>query len=146
LRNKILVPSPDGSVAPSVGAPNRTTPQTDCIALFQSLAGPYPGDGTTGIQVRDNYLGGSGYVIYGGGSEPGCRNVKITGNKITTRWWTNGGNFGPFAYDPGFGTNGNEKANNTWADDYGSGGNGINPTSARQYPLGNGPRQGELAF
>ncbi|MFO0737416.1 MAG: hypothetical protein U0270_16110 [Labilithrix sp.] len=145
LRNHITVPSPDGAVAPSHGAPNRTVPQTDCIALFQSLAGPYPGDDEDGIQVRDNYLGGSGYVVYGGGA--GSKNVKITGNKITTRWWTKGGNFGPFA-DPaptGAGT-GNELSNNTWADDFGEGGDGVAPTTARQFPNGDGPRTGKPAF
>jgi hypothetical protein len=144
LRNHILVPSPDGAVAPSYGAPDRTVPQTDCVALFQSLAGPYPGDSSTGIQVRDNYLGGSGYVVYAGGA--GSRNVKITGNRITTRFWTQGGNFGPLADPPTWGTDGNEKAGNVWADDYGTGGDGIRPTSARQYPDGNGPRKGQPAF
>jgi hypothetical protein len=139
-----MVPSPDGSTAPSYDAPDRTVPQTDCIALFQTLAGPYPGDATTGIQGRDNYLGGSGYVIYGGGA--GSKNIKITGNTISTRFWTEGGNFGPFTDDPPFGTDGNEKANNTWADDYGTGGDGIKPTSARQFPMGTGPRKGQPAF
>lgn len=143
LRNHITVPSPDGAVAPSYGAPNRVVPQTDCIALFQSLGGPYPGDDATGIQVRDNYLGGSGYVIYGGGD--GSKNVKITGNRITTRWWTNGGGFGPFASAPPAGS-GNEVKDNTWADDFGDKGDGIQPTSARQYPNGDGPRKGNPAF
>ena len=143
LRNHITVPSPDGSVPPSYGAPNRTVHQTDCIALFQSLAGPYPGDDEHGIQVRDNYLGGSGYVIYGGGA--GSKNVKITGNKISTRWWTKGGNFGPFTDPPPDG-NGNEVSNNTWADDFGENGDGIKPTTARQFPNGDGPRRGQPAF
>lgn len=143
IRNHITVPSPDGAVAPSYGAPNRVVLQTDCIGLFQSLGGPYPGDDTTGIQVRDNYLGGSGYVVYGGG--PNSKNVKITGNKVSTRWWTNGGNFGPWTYDPPSG-NGNEVSNNTWADDFGDKGDGINPPAARQYPNGDGPRKGKPAF
>ncbi len=144
LRNHIFVPSPDGSVAPSYGAPNRIVPQTDCIALFQSLGGAYPGDDTTGIQVRDNLLAGAGYVIYGGGA--GSKNIKITGNEISTRFWTNGGGFGPFADDPGFGTNGNEASNNTWLDDYGTGGDGIQPTTSREHPNGDGPKKGTPAF
>ena len=141
FRNHITVPSPDGAVAPSYGAPDRVVPQTDCIGLFQSLGGPYPGDAVNGIQVRDNYLGGSGYVIYGGG--PGSKNIKITGNKVTTRWWTNGGNFGPFTYEPAWGKDGNEQSNNTWADDFGTGGDGIVDTSKRQFPKGDGPRTGK---
>lgn len=140
IRNRIFLPSPDGSTPPSYDAPNRVVGQTDCVALFQTLGGPYPGDAETGIQVTDNFIGGGGYCIYAGGA--GSSNIKITGNKITTRWWTNGAAYGPITDQPAWGSNGNVKSNNTWADDYGTGGNGINPTSARQYPAGNGPRTG----
>lgn len=66
----------------------------------------------------------------------------VTGNKITTRWWTNGGNFGAITDIPAWGSNGNSQSNNTWADDYGTGGNGCTALADRQYPAGNGPRAG----
>lgn len=138
LRNRITVPSPDEA--------GHITHQTDCIALFQSNGGSY-----NDVLVEANYLGGSGYVIYAAAnpnassaSEP--KNVILRNNKITTKWWTNGGNYGPIAAQPTWGSNGNMATGNVWADDYGSGGNGNTPTSSRQYPSGNGPRKGQTAF
>lgn len=115
-RNKIIAPSPDEA--------GRTISQTDCISFFQDF-GDYPGtgmnsNGTVGYQVLDNYLGGTGYVIYGGldgaQTQGSVRNMVITGNKITTQWWQNGGYYGPAAYVPQNGTFGNVWQHNTWAD------------------------------
>lgn len=162
LRNRILCASPDGAtgggntVAGQIGygtqpgqigygsgtAPGRLTTQTDCIALFSSNGSSNIGDAITGIQVKDNYLGGSGYCLYAGNSKGDCQNIIVTGNTFTTRWWTNGGNFGVVADIPNWGVNGNSQANNVWADDFGSGGNGCTSVADRQYPAGNGPRAG----
>lgn len=161
LRNRILCQSPDGSTGSTGTAtgqigygtqpgqtgygagsePGRLTTQTDCIALF-AITGANAGDGTTGIQIRDNYLGGSGVCIYAGNADGGATNVHLTGNKVTTRWWTNGGNFGAITDLPVWGSNGNDQSNNTYADDYGTGGNGTTAPAGRQYPAGNGPRVG----
>lgn len=138
LRNRITVPSPDDA--------GHITTQTDCIALFQSNGGSY-----NDVIVEANYMGGSGYVIYAAANpnastanEP--KNVILRNNKITTKWWTNGGNYGPIAAQPSWGSNGNIATGNVWADDYGSGGNGNTSTTSRQYPSGNGPRKGQVIF
>lgn len=131
LRNHITMPSPDDA--------GRTTLQTDCIALFNSNGGSY-----NDVVVDGNYLGGSGYVIYAGGSA--AKNIRFTNNKISTKWWTNGGNFGAVTAEPVWNSNGNIATGNVWADDYGTGGNGQTPTSGRQYPSGNGPRKGQVIF
>lgn len=162
LRNHILCPSPDGSTgaggssAGQVGygtqsgqtgygngtAPGRKTTQTDCIALFSSNGSSNIGDGSTGLQIRDNLLGGSGYPLYLANSKGDCQNVKCTGNRVTTRWWTNGGGNGVATDIPSWGSGGNVQSDNLWADDYGTGGDGTTATAGRQYPAGNGPRAG----
>ena len=104
----------------------------------------------TDCQVVDNMLSGINYVILNFGEKAGSTNIVVTGNKVTTRWFTSGGvagveQTGP--NPPAWGSNGNVKSNNTWADDYGTGGNGTGtPLASRQYPLGNGPRVGTTAF
>lgn len=152
----ITVPSPDGATGangsaagqPGYGTqpgqvgygngtnPGRITMQTDCIAIF-AITGS-----NDGVTIRDNYLGGSGYVLYAGNADGGAKNITLTGNKVTTKWWTNGGNFGPITDIPNWGSNGNVKSGNVWADDYGTGGNGCTALADRQYPTGNGPRTG----
>ena len=116
LRNKVLAPSPDGD--------GRTINQTDCIGLIQ-FGGDFNAqsvnrDGTTGIQIRDNYVGGTGYCIYAGkndgSSSTSVQNLVLTGNKVTTAWWPDGGANGPITAEPVWGTLGNVKDNNTWAD------------------------------
>lgn len=115
-RNKILLQSPD-EAGHSIG-------QTDALSFFQDF-GSFPGtgtndNGTVGYQVLDNYLGGGGYTIYAGlnAGKPttSVKNMVMTGNKVTTQWWPNGGAVGPLAAAPPWGTNGNVWANNTWAD------------------------------
>lgn len=159
LRNRIIAPSPDGATGstgtalgqPGYGTqsgqtgygsgtnPGRLVDQTDCIALF-SGEGLNIGDGVTGLQIKDNYLGGAGYCVYAGSA--GAQNLVMTGNTFTTRYWTDGGNFGAVTATPTWGSNGNSQSNNVWADDYGTGGNGATATANRQYPSGNGPRVG----
>lgn len=155
-RCRITIPSPDtadgstGSAAGQAGYgtqpgqtgygsgtnPGRLIPQTDCIAVF-AISGS-----NSGVQIKDNYLGGSGVCLYAGNADGGAQNIVVTGNKVTTRWWTNGGNFGAITDQPSWGSNGNSQSNNTWADDYGTGGNGCTAIADRQYPSGNGPRAG----
>jgi hypothetical protein len=167
LRNRITCPSPDGSTGSTGSAaaqigygtqpgqlgygagsnPGRLTTQTDNIALFSSNALPNQGTSPGAIQVSDNYIGGSGYCLYAGNALGNCTNITVTGNRVTTRWWPNGGNFGPITDVPAFGTNGNVTGGNIWADDYGT---AVNPGSTaladRQYPAGNGPRAGTAVF
>ena len=116
LRNRIVVQNPD-----EAGKPIN---QTDCIAFFQDF-GQFPGtgqnsDGTYGYQVKDNFLGGTGYCIYAGknagSSADSVHNMVITGNKITTAIYPNGGANGVVAAVPVWGTFGNVWGNNTWAD------------------------------
>jgi len=133
LRNNITLPSPDGA--------GRVVPQTDALGLFGTNGGSY-----NDVLVEGNYFGGGGYTIYAAGERPGAKDVRFINNKFTTKWWTNGGNFGAVASPTSWGTNGNVATGNVWADDYGSGGNGNTPTSSRQYPTGNGPRKGQTVF
>lgn len=112
-------------------------------------------EGTNGsnyddCEVKDNYLSGFNYVILNFGEVAGSTGVVVTGNQVTTQWFTNGGiagveQAGP--NPPSWGSNGNVKSGNVWADDYGTGGTGTGtPLGSRQYPAGNGPRVGTSAF
>lgn len=74
--------------------------QTDAISLFQD----------TGVQedvtIDNNLVAGGGYVIYGGSGNKGpSKNIKITNNRISTRYFPLGGGYGWLAYftpgDPG---------------------------------------------
>ncbi|MEQ1675069.1 MAG: hypothetical protein ABL876_00130 [Chitinophagaceae bacterium] len=164
LRNRIICPSPDkatgangftaagqtgyGTQSGQTGygsgsAPGRLLLQTDNIALFNSNGLANVGSGVDAIIVDSNYLGGSGACLYAGQdlTHPGS-NIAIINNKVTTKWWTNGGNFGPITAQPDWGVRGNRQSNNTWADDYGTGGNGSTALADRQYPNGDGPRAG----
>lgn len=116
LRNYIVGQNPDDA--------GRTINQTDCISFFQDF-GTFPGsgtnrDGSTGYQVLDNYVGGTGYCIYAGknagSSSNSVQNMVMTGNKVTTQWYANGGANGYLAAAPTWGTLGNVWSNNTWAD------------------------------
>ena len=162
-RNHIIMPSPDKSTGPNSAAgqvsygsqpgqlgygggsnPGRLTTQTDCIALF-TLQGENIGDATTGIQIKDNFLGGSGYSLYGGNTGTATNNV-YTGNRFTTRYWTDVASHGPYQGTVPFGTAGNINSDNLYLDDYGTGGDGSTTIANRQYPAGNGPRTGTSAF
>ena len=115
LRNVFLLESPDDA--------GRTIDQTDAISFFQDF-GAFNGsgrnrDGTLGYQVKDNYVGGGGYCVYAGqnaGSASGSvRNMVLTGNKISTKWWPRGGYFGAITAEPPWGSYGNLKSGNTFA-------------------------------
>lgn len=159
-RNLILCQSPDGSTGSSGSAagqvgygtqptqvgygagtnPGRLTTQTDCIALFAIASS------NTNATIDSNYLGGSGFVLYAGNADGGATNITVTNNQFTTKWWTNGGNHGVITDVPTWGSNGNVESNNTWADDYGTGGDGATATANRQFPAGDGPRKGTAAI
>lgn len=161
VRNKIFAPSPDGSTGggataagqPGYGTqpgqlgyatgsnPGRRVDQTDNIALF-AILGSNKAVTPGAILVDSNMLGGAGYCLYAGNADGGAEGIHVTNNKFTTYWWTNGGTNGPVADQPPWGTLGNFQANNTWADDYGTGGDGATAIADRQYPAGNGPRKG----
>ena len=116
LRNNITLPSPDGA--------GRQINQTDAISFFQDF-GTFPGtgtnsDGTQGYRVLDNYVGGGGVCIYAGRNAGKAastvNNMVMTGNKVTTRWWAQGGAVGPVTAQPPWGSQGNVWSGNTWAD------------------------------
>ncbi len=116
LRNNITLPTPDGA--------GRQINQTDAISFFQDF-GTFPGsgtnsDGTLGYRVLDNYVGGGGVCIYAGRNAGKAAttvsNMVMTGNKVTTQWWPNGGAVGPLTAQPTWGTQGNTWSGNTWAD------------------------------
>jgi len=115
-RNKVIAQNPDDA--------GRTIAQTDCISFFQDFA-TFPGNGinddsTSGYRVLNNYVGGTGYCFYAGqgaGTTAGSvQNMVMTGNKVATTWWPQGGSFGPITATPPWGSNGNVWSNNTWAD------------------------------
>ncbi len=160
-RNRIDIASPDGSTGstgttagqPGYGTqsgqtgygsgtnPGRVTGQTDCIALFSTNGlGNLGTDGS--ILIDSNYLAGTGVCIYAGNSLGTATGVHLLDNKISTRYWTNGGQFGAITDVPTWGANGNVQSGNVWADDYGTGGDGSTALASRQYPAGNGPRAG----
>lgn len=116
LRNRIVAQNPDDA--------GRTVNQTDCISFFQDF-GQFTGtgqnsDGTYGYQVKDNFVGGTGYCIYAGknagSGANSVQNMVMTGNKVTTAIYPNGGALGPLAAAPTWGTLGNVWSGNTWAD------------------------------
>lgn len=124
-RNHIVVQTPEDNGS------NKDVNQTDCISFFQDF-GDFQGtgtnsDGTTGYRVIDNYIGGTGYCFYAGmnGGKPATsvKNMYVTGNKVTTSVYSNGGSFGPIAATPSWGSYGNVNTNNTWADGPNTGSN-----------------------
>lgn len=138
MRNRIFVPSPD-DLSQWVIANGAT------VAMEGTGGGTY-----TDCQVVDNYIAGANYAILDFGEVAGQTNIVITGNTFTTMYWTGGGLSGIEQAGPHpvpWGSNGNVKSNNTFQDDYGTGGTGSGtPLSSRQYPLGNGPLQGTAAM
>jgi hypothetical protein len=69
------------------------------------------------VTVNDSLLAGGGYAIYGGDRNGGGKatGIRITGNEFSTRYYPQGGFWGPDAYftpsNPG-----NTWSGNTWAD------------------------------
>lgn len=84
--------------------------QTDCI-----YRGPNGGGNST--YYHDNLFAGGGYSLYGGAQYGGVvTGFVIENNWFSTRYYRNSGNFGPTAYMPAFGSNGNVWSNNRWYD------------------------------
>lgn len=85
--------------------------QTDAISLFQDF----------GVQanrvIDDNLLAGGGYTIYAGanrGLESTATNIKVTNNRISPKFYPQGGHFGyATAYTIG---GGNAWSGNVWDD------------------------------
>jgi hypothetical protein len=83
--------------------------QTDAISLFEDF-------GTqTNRVITGNLLAGGSYTIYGGQNTGGAptSNITITGNRISTMYFTNGGQYGPVTAFSTTGT-GNTFTANTW--------------------------------
>lgn len=82
--------------------------QTDAIGLFEDF-------GTEANKViTGNLLAGGGYTIYGGQGKDGpATNIRITGNRISTLYYANGGYYGYLAdFDPT--ATGNVWSGNIW--------------------------------
>ena len=83
--------------------------QTDAVSLFEDF----------GVQanrtITNNLLAGGGYAIYGGQNNggPATSNIVITGNRISTLYFKQGGAFGPVANFNSSGV-GNIWQNNIW--------------------------------
>lgn len=100
---------------------------TEVNDVFQMAAdgGAYMGtatnlDGSQGYVMKDNYIGGANFTLQLGYDKSNTitqvRNVKVTGNKVTTSLYANGGATG-FSYkNPDFSNYGNTWSGNTWAD------------------------------
>jgi hypothetical protein len=162
VRNKIDMTSPDPSTGsaggnaagqPGYGTqsgqtgyvggtnPGRVTGQTDCIAMF-AITSANVGTSPGSILVQDNWFAGSGYCLYAGNADASAQNIHVIGNRVSTKYWTNGGQFGGITDVPSWNSNGNYQADNLYIDDYGTGGDGATATADRRYPAGNGPRVG----
>lgn len=114
LRNNVVIANPDEN--------GNDTGQDGCLILGADSGSSNPGtgtnsDGSTGYWFANNYVGGMGYPFYLGytGSNT-VANVHLVGNRMTTRVFSRGGSFGPIAFQPVWGSNGNVQSDNQWAD------------------------------
>jgi len=83
--------------------------QTDAIGLFEDFGV------VANVTIEGNLLAGGGYTIYGGQNPggPAAYNVHITGNRISTMYYANGGYYGyATAFDPS--GSGNVWSGNVW--------------------------------
>lgn len=80
--------------------------QTSAIFLGDFVAGQ-----VSAVRVENNLLAGGGYTIYGGAPE--LSGALLAGNLISTRFFPNGGSYGPVSYWNG---SANQAAGNVWAD------------------------------
>lgn len=88
--------------------------QTSCIALFQD---GHPGSNAyDGVQILNNLCAGGGYVFYCGSGHDPIRNIEFKNNRISTKYWPQGGNFGVKAAAPIWGKDGNSWDGNIWED------------------------------
>jgi hypothetical protein len=98
--------------------------QTDCIGMIPTF-GAFPGtgvnsDGSSGYVIDSNFVGGAGYCMYLGSNNlnSAVSNLAVINNQFTTAAYPAGGFNGEVTYPPpsGWGTSGNVKSGNTWAD------------------------------
>ena len=85
--------------------------QTDAISLFQDFGNQ------ANRTISNNLLAGGGYTIYAG-ANPGklpTSNITITNNRISRKYFPNGGSFGPITAYNANGT-GNSFTGNIWDD------------------------------
>ena len=76
--------------------------------------GLYPDDGpVTDITVKDNWLAGGAYTLYGGGA--GAARMVVSGNIFSDQYWPQSGFYGPIAHWNAGGT-GNRWDGNTFRD------------------------------
>jgi hypothetical protein len=82
--------------------------QTDAIGLFQDFGV------VSNVTIDDNLLAGGGYTIYGGeGSKGQSSHIVVTRNRISTKFFHLGGQYGPAAYFDPHGP-GNVWSGNVW--------------------------------
>lgn len=82
--------------------------QTDAIGLFQDFGV------VANVTIDDNLLAGGGYTIYGGEGDKGRpSHIVVKGNRISTRFFRNGGYWGP-AVDFDAGAPGDAWSGNVW--------------------------------
>jgi len=83
--------------------------QTDAVSLFEDFGAQYD------RVINDNLVAGGDYAIYGGANPGGApaHNIRITNNRISTKFFPHGGYFGPYtAVDPS--GSGNVFTGNVW--------------------------------
>jgi len=83
--------------------------QTDAVSLFEDFGAQYD------RVINDNLVAGGDYAIYGGANPGGApaHNIRITNNRISTKFFPRGGYFGPYtAVDPS--GSGNVFTGNVW--------------------------------
>jgi len=68
----------------------------------------------SGILVKDNWLAGGGYTIYGGAPKSPGNGIVVTNNVFSRQFFPNVGNWGPIAYWQS--VSGNSWTNNTYDD------------------------------
>jgi hypothetical protein len=154
LRNRLdFNPEPDSTNTTTAGltANPYYKSQNDLIQMAAD-GGAYPGnganqDGTSGYQIRDNYLAGGDHCLQLGvdkaNTSADVSNVVVTGNKFSTVYFPAFGQTSISYKNPTWGAQGNVWSGNTYADDYGTGSwDYTTHNSARQYPAGNGPNAG----
>jgi hypothetical protein len=114
LRNHMVIDKGTGSV----------TGLTDVIQMAAD-DGPYPGtginyNGDQGYVIKDNLIGGAQYTLQLGvdkaNTAADVQHVVITGNKVSTTLFANGGSAGLGYKGPTWGSFGNTWSGNTWAD------------------------------
>ena len=82
--------------------------QTDAIGLFQDFGV------VANVTIDDNLLAGGGYTVYAGAGSKGIpANIRIIHNRISSKFFGQGGHWGPLAYFGAVGP-GNVWSGNVW--------------------------------